>query len=31
MLELFDNMQDLFNTFCEQANDFIEKQKDNQE
>lgn len=31
MFDLFDNMQDLFNTFCEQANDFIEKQKENQE
>lgn len=27
MFDLFDNMQELFNTFCEQADDFIEKQK----
>lgn len=31
MFELFDNMQNLFDTFCEQADDFIEKQKENKE
>ena len=29
MFDLFDDMQDLFDTFCEQTNDFIEKQKEN--
>ena len=31
MFDIFENIQELFDTFCKQADDFIEKQKENKE